>query len=667
MMTGTKFDIEKFDGMNDFGLWQVRMKALLEQQGLAAALEELPAATIEITKETTTAGIWKKLETLYMTKSLANRLYLKKLYTFHMHPSKSQSEHIDKFYKLVETLLYGRDTLKLEDVVTTLNSRELQKMTKAKGDGEHLKRDCPKYNHKKSQGFVRNKDQVSGSEVDGRFYFLDFEEYDGGKILLGDGSKCRIRGTGKVQVQMRDGSSFVLDNVSQAVTRKTLKRRKQLGEYQTGWKIKKGNVLDSCNQRSTQHCTKSGVAKHLGVAGIHQQNGLVEETNVTLLAKLVNRSPSSAIGFKTHVDMLGFFGWLASIKKWMLEPVKVVLYRNMGFNESREYKKTFIGSGVGTSSVKVLQGVEFEVESWEDRAFEVEPLRNDGQGASSQKVQTQDLIYYHLARDMEQHSTHELFSYREDSNKAAFAVATIKKIYAHESLTFNDTVACEVISKCKVGLKEEMDARSDVWYSFSCGCKVEIWVTKCLLDKAKGNVPGMEIARDQSGNTLRVSQSRFYNGKLVQTLLEGHSILSLEGSLSRDCDVKKNASADVGMMDGFDRGLQTNVHVFVDFDYAIGRSITIMGRSITGYGSMIQGCAGSWKAYVQHMEALSTTEVAYMTLTEAAKEAIWLKGLAIELRFELKIVASIATCALLKAIPSPRFQHRLLLLCIGID
>ncbi|GKE04647.1 hypothetical protein Tco_1396665 [Tanacetum coccineum] len=69
--------------------------------------------------------------------------------------------------------------------------------------------------------------------------------------------------------------------------------------------------------------------------------------------------------------------------------------------------------------------------------------------------------------------------------------------------------------------------------------QAEIWVTKGLLIKAKGNVLGMEIVRDQSDNTLRVSQSRFYNEKLVHTLLEGHSILSLEGSLSRDCDVEK--------------------------------------------------------------------------------------------------------------------------------
>ncbi|GKB54066.1 hypothetical protein Tco_0904819 [Tanacetum coccineum] len=97
-----------------------------------------------------------------------------------------------------------------------------------------------------------------------------------------------------------------------------------------------------------------------------------------------------------------------------------------------------------------------------------------------------------------------------------------------------------------------MDVRSDV-YVLSNGCRkssdttiigsmhqAEIWVTKGLLVKAKGNILGWEIIRDQSGNTLRVSQSKIHNEKLVHTLLKGHSTLSLEDSLSRDCDVKKN-------------------------------------------------------------------------------------------------------------------------------
>nr|GEX82991.1 zinc finger, CCHC-type [Tanacetum cinerariifolium] len=293
-------------------------------------------------------------------------------------------------------------------------------------------------------------------------------------------------------LELMDGSSFVLDNVRyilelrrnlislgtfekegftvkkqsgkiKAMTRKTLKGRKQLREYQTGWKIRTCNVLDSCNQRSTQQCMKSRAAKHLGVAGLQQQNGLVKETNATLLAKVCGFLIQSGLSKLDDVTS------------------KVVIYRNMGFNESEEYKKTFTGSGVGTISVQVLQGVEFEVEPQEDHTFK-------------------------------QHSTHELFSYREDNNEATFVVAKAKKIYAHESLTFNNTVAYEA----------------------------EIWVTKGLLVKAKGNILGLEIIRDQSGNTLRVSQSKFYNEKLVQTLLEGYFILSLKDILSGDFDVEKN-------------------------------------------------------------------------------------------------------------------------------
>ena len=34
-MGSTKFEIEKFNGKNDFGLWRLKMRALLVQQGLA--------------------------------------------------------------------------------------------------------------------------------------------------------------------------------------------------------------------------------------------------------------------------------------------------------------------------------------------------------------------------------------------------------------------------------------------------------------------------------------------------------------------------------------------------------------------------------------------------------------------------------------------------------
>ncbi|GKA19945.1 hypothetical protein Tco_0699860, partial [Tanacetum coccineum] len=310
-----------------------------------------------------------------------------------------------------------------------------------------------------------------------RDYFVNFEEYDGGNILLGDGTLEKEGFTMKMEsgkIKVIKGSLMVLSGTrrancvytlyGQAVTRKTLKGSKQLEEYQTGWKIK---------------------------IGIQQQNGLVKETNMTLLAKvccfmiqsglsnvfwvkdttmstyLVNMSPSSAIEFKTPIDMLGVFGWLASIKQRMLELVKVkciflgyhegmigyklwslddgtskvVLYKNMGFNDSEKYKKTFIGSSVGTDSVQVLQGVEFEMEPQEDHTIEVEPHGNVDHVVGSQEVQTHVLIDYHSTRDREQHSAHKLFTYKEGSNEAAFAVAVVEKIHAHESLTFNNTVA----------------------------------------------------------------------------------------------------------------------------------------------------------------------------------------------------------------------------------
>ena len=54
-------------------------------------------------------------------------------------------------------------------------------------------------------------------------------------------------------------------------------------------------------------------------------------------------------------------------------------------------------------------------------------------------------------------------------------------------------------------------------------------------------------------------------------------------------------------------------------------------RSLTGYLFTLFGNIVSWKACLQPVVALSTTEAEYVALTEATKEALWLQGLVGEL------------------------------------
>nr|GEW68346.1 zinc finger, CCHC-type [Tanacetum cinerariifolium] len=202
----TMFNIEKFDGNNDFGLWKIKMCALMVQQRCDAALETLPADM----KAGEKAALMKKA------------------------------------YSTLILCLGDR---------ATLNSKELKKRTegtkKEAGDGlyvkedGHLKRDCPK---KKSSGFVKKgkRDQdYDSSDDEGNAYFeealmvvgndemtelvmdsggsyhmihmrdflYDFKGFDGGSVQLGDNRTCTIKGTWKVKIQLHDVSSFILEDV----------------------------------------------------------------------------------------------------------------------------------------------------------------------------------------------------------------------------------------------------------------------------------------------------------------------------------------------------------------------------------------------------------------------------------------------------------------------
>nr|GEY59885.1 zinc finger, CCHC-type [Tanacetum cinerariifolium] len=101
-------------------------------------------------------------------------------------------------------------------------------------------------------------------------------------------------------------------------------------------------------------------------------------------------------------------------------------------------------------------------------------------------------------------------------------------------------------------MKDDMDARSDV-YVLNNDCR------KCS-DDSDGYyweyTPGdCDVENNGKWSCIYMVGSQEY--QMVYTSLD-------------------ITSAAVGMLDQFDRGLQTNVQVFVDFDYAMGRSITVM-------------------------------------------------------------------------------------------
>lgn len=89
-----------------------------------------------------------------------------------------------------------------------------------------------------------------------------------------------------------------------------------------------------------------------------------------------------------------------------------------------------------------------------------------------------------------------------------------------------------------------------------------------------------------------------------------------------------NGTRNYGLL--FGRGCDNGsvIQGFVDADFAKDLD---KGRSITGYAFMVLGSLVSWKASLQHVVALSTTESEYIALTEGVKEAIWLKGFVSEL------------------------------------
>nr|GEZ68698.1 retrovirus-related Pol polyprotein from transposon TNT 1-94 [Tanacetum cinerariifolium] len=222
-MTRVKFGIEKFDETGDFGLQRIKMRALLIQHGCEVALEVLP---MDMEAEAKAEQNKKAHIAMILCLAYAKNIMIASILAtgakdssesipsswryplttrrdlFWMTVFSSSFLFLNNHFKFVDTLLYGREALTLEDVMVTLNSKEIKEMSKAKGDDgeglyvrgrtdrrdslqsrgklrsksrggrlkcyicqseDHLKRKCLKNNRKKSTGYVKKDEQPSSS------------------------------------------------------------------------------------------------------------------------------------------------------------------------------------------------------------------------------------------------------------------------------------------------------------------------------------------------------------------------------------------------------------------------------------------------------------------------------------------------------------------------
>nr|GEW06984.1 hypothetical protein [Tanacetum cinerariifolium] len=282
------------------------------------------------------------------------------------------------------------ETIAAEDVMATLNSKEIKERFKAREGGRVTVKGYMRgeeliagirISQEEPTGYVKKDDQPSssgsiydGSEVmmamsakalldwimdSGCSYhmtpmldlFFDFLEYDRGRVLLGDNKECKIRGIDKTPMETWSGHS---------------------SDYGMLW-------VFGC------------------VAYSYGKQGKLEPRAVKCV-------------------LLGYHEGLKGYKLYRLddELPKIVTSKNVVFNESVVYKDTLKDSGAGIDkSVDELQ-VEVELEP----KTKTKPLR-----------------------------------FRDESNMAVYAFAASEEEDTHEPLTYQEAVVCEDNSKWKAAIE----------------------------------------------------------------------------------------------------------------------------------------------------------------------------------------------------------------------
>ncbi|GJX42309.1 retrovirus-related pol polyprotein from transposon TNT 1-94 [Tanacetum coccineum] len=303
--------------------------------------------------------------------------------------------------------------------------------------------------------------------------------------------------------------------------------------------------------------------------------------------------------------------------------------------------------------------------------------------------QIPDLTDYQLARDREPRTRTKPLRFRDESNMAAYAFVTAKEKDTHEPLTYHEVVACEDSYKWKAAMKEEMDflRKNKTWELLNHLAGQKLVSCKWLF-KIKEGIEGVQKPRYKErlvargftqragidyneleqldvkmaflhrnlkeviymrqppgfeqgskskvkiGSTKSLLKKKFNMKELEEAKRDswygdrqGSESQDSEGVTIQDCPVR---DCDVERMNKmpYANAVGSSMYLMVCTRPNIAYAVSVVSRYLANLGFVDSDYAKD-----------PDKEAEYMDLTEAVKEAIWLRGLLEELGVELNIVA----------------------------
>ncbi|KAG8501656.1 hypothetical protein CXB51_004770 [Gossypium anomalum] len=405
------------------------------------------------------------------------------------------------------------------------------------------------------------------------------------------------------------------------------------------------NGLEFCSDEFNRLCKLEWIVRHLIVHHTPQQNGVAERMNRTIMEK--KKTPQQTwSGNPTNYSDLKIFGCptYAHVDNGKLEPSSI--------------KCVFLGYKAGVKGYKFWCSGNRKVVISRDVVFdETAMLPNLSIKNSSNKENQKQMEYQINTESAPQASTkidNRVASspqYSITKNRTRREIKHPKK-YAEVDLV---AYALNVADLVAYALNVAENQKPSNYFETKEGTPEveELRYKAMLVAKGYSQILGVDFT-DVFSLVVKHSSIRALLGivamndleleqldsaKPVSTPLVAHFRLSSVLSPQSDDEIEYMShvlysSAMGSLMYAMFGRTRDGVIGYVDANFAgeLDRR-----RSLTGYVFTIRGCAISWKATLQTAVALSTTEAEYMAITEACKEAIWLKGLFSEHNEDLQI------------------------------